>query len=79
VTAPEEAARALAEAIGCGMVLLAAKPWHSTTFCGFRLLIEADTNLPPNVEQTDASVPGYVIVDLAQVTARRAEVLMVVW
>ena len=73
----DDAARTLAEAIGCGLAVLAAKPWHSSTFTGQRLLVEADADLPANVEQIDATLPGFALADLAQITARRAEVLLV--
>ena len=77
MTAPEEAARLLAEAIGAGVTLLAAKPWQLREFTGLRMLIEADVDLPADVGEREVGLPGYVIADLASITPRRAEVLLI--
>ena len=77
MTGPERAASALAEPLGRGLILLAATPWHSVTFDGLQMLIEADADLPANVGLIDFDVPGYIVADIAPVTARRAEVLLI--
>lgn len=79
----ERAARAIAEATGRGLTMFAAEAWHSfdaagrPRFDGHKMLIEVDADLPPNVEEIEADIPGFVLIDLAQITARRAEALVV--
>jgi len=71
------AATAIGEAIGCTVTLLSALPWASSTFSGHRILIESAADLPGNLEQIDADRPGFVLIDVAQISARRAEAVLV--
>lgn len=77
MSAVAKAARHIAQATGRGLTMFAAQSWHSATFDGQRMLLEFDGDLPPNVEQIDFPIPGFVLIDFAQITARRAEAVVV--
>ncbi len=80
MSAPATTAQAcgrIAATLGCSVRGFVSRPWASVTFSGERARIETTADLPDFDDETDFTVPGFVVADIAKSGPRTIDVLLV--